>query len=133
MVELFSPHLKTLGNAHVDNCWMDMNTWNKNLFGRSLQLPQSCKWGRPSFVQIWLKHSLLPIMAANKTSPITCEDHKGGLHWTLFEQLKHYLMTSSQLVSCILPSLVSKAPTCLSTKFSHFAKFSTKAYFHDLS
>jgi len=110
-----------------------MNTSYKNLFGRSLQLPQSYKWRRPFLAQIWLKHSLPLIMVANKTSPITCENHKGGLDWTLFEQPKHYLMTFSQLVSCILPSLVSKAPTCLPTKFSHFAKSSTKSYFHDLS
>jgi hypothetical protein len=110
-----------------------MNTSYKDMLGRSLQLPQSRKWKHPSLAQIWLRHSLLPIMATNKTSPITCEDHKGGLDWTLFEQLKHCPMTFSQLVSCILPSHFSRAPTCLSTKSSHFAKSLARSYFHNLS
>jgi hypothetical protein len=50
-------------------------------------------------------------MVVNKTRPRMWEYHKKGQDSTLLEQLEGCPRTFSQSKSCIIPQLVSKAPT----------------------
>jgi hypothetical protein len=127
VAQLFSTRSKNTWKWTHCNYLMDLNTSYKNIFNTSLQFFQSHRWRWPSHV--W-RHSLPLTMGANKTSPTRLENHKRGLEWTLLEQHKHCLVTSSQLVFRILSWHVSKAPTYPPNL--HILQNFQPSYFHNL-